>query len=605
MSAARSCTATFTLDAYTLTVAKAGTGSGTVTSSPAGIDCGADCSETYDYNTVVNLTPAADPGSTFTGWSGDVDCSDGNVTMAAAMSCTATFDLQSFAVSVIKAGTGSGTVTSNPAGINCGADCGETYDHGTVVTLSPTASADSSFEGWSGDADCADGQVTVTQNLSCTATFDLLPPQTYPLTVSKAGSGTGTVTSSPAGIDCGADCSETYTEGTVVTLTPTADVGSTFSGWSGDADCNDGSVTMTAATSCTATFSLDTHILTVSKVGTGSGTVTSNPAGVDCGADCSEAYDYNTFVTLTPAADPGSTFAGWSGDADCSDGSVTMTAATSCSATFDVEAPPSYTLTVATAGAGSGTITSAPVGIDCGVDCSEEYDENIVVTLTAAADPGSLFAGWSGDADCGDGILTMNAAKSCTATFDSAKVLTVALAGTGAGTVTTNPAGIDCGAVCQAPYSHGTSVQLLAAAAPGSIFTGWSGEADCADAEVRMNRDRACTATFDLPPPSTYTLTVAMTGGGSGSVTSAPAGIDCGVDCSEDYSDGMVVALVPTPDPGSLFTGWSGDADCADGSVTMSAARSCTAQFELLGPELLVDGFESGDASRWSSSTPN
>ncbi|MFN3480726.1 MAG: SBBP repeat-containing protein, partial [Thermodesulfovibrionales bacterium] len=84
------------LTAYTLTVTKAGTGTGTVTSDPAGINCGADCTEPYDYNTVVTLTAQADSGSTFAGWSGD--CTDiGNnqaqVTMDANKSCTATFNL--------------------------------------------------------------------------------------------------------------------------------------------------------------------------------------------------------------------------------------------------------------------------------------------------------------------------------------------------------------------------------------------------------------------------------------------------------------------------------------------------------------------------------
>jgi Ca2+-binding RTX toxin-like protein len=75
----------------------------------------------------------------------------------------------------------------------------------------------------------------------------------------------------------------------------------------------------------------------VNLSGTGIGIVTSNPLGIDCGIDCAEDYLLNTQVTLTPTSDAGSTFIGWSGDADCSDGMVTMDAAKSCTATFDIQ----------------------------------------------------------------------------------------------------------------------------------------------------------------------------------------------------------------------------------------------------------------------------
>ncbi|MBI1872592.1 MAG: S8 family serine peptidase, partial [Acidobacteria bacterium] len=72
------------------------------------------------------------------------------------------------------------------------------------------------------------------------------------LTVSVTGS--GTVSSSPAGIACGTDCSEPYSSGSAVTLTPTPSAGSVFAGWGGSSDCYDGQVTVTTATGCTAVF---------------------------------------------------------------------------------------------------------------------------------------------------------------------------------------------------------------------------------------------------------------------------------------------------------------------------------------------------------------
>ncbi len=77
-------------------------------------------------------------------------------------------------LTVTKTGTGSGTVTSNPAGINCGATCVAGFNDGTVVTLTATPDAGSKFDGWSGDPDCSDGQVTMDADKTCTATFTLI-----------------------------------------------------------------------------------------------------------------------------------------------------------------------------------------------------------------------------------------------------------------------------------------------------------------------------------------------------------------------------------------------------------------------------------------------
>ncbi len=81
-------------------------------------------------------------------------------------------------LTVPKAGTGSGTVTSAPSGINCGATCSASYNHGTSVTLTASASTGSSFGGWSGEGCSGTGTctVTMTQAKNVTATFNLILP---------------------------------------------------------------------------------------------------------------------------------------------------------------------------------------------------------------------------------------------------------------------------------------------------------------------------------------------------------------------------------------------------------------------------------------------
>lgn len=85
------------------------------------------------------------------------------------------------------------------------------------------------------------------------------------------------------------------------------------------------------------------------------------------------------------------------------------------------------------------------------------------------------------------------------------------------------------------------------------------------------------------PPPSAYALSVGTVG--SGSVSSAPAGIDCGQVCSADFNPGTEVTLNAAPAAGFAFAGWTGDcAGTGDCTVTMDAARNVTATFEALLP---------------------
>src|SRR5439155_1143875 len=111
-------------------------------------------------------------------------------------------------LTVIPEGTGRGTVTSNPAGINCGATCSAAFDSGTQVTLTATPATGSTFQGWTGGG-CASANpctLTLTANTTVFARFSV---RRVTLSVFRQGLGSGTVASSPAGIDCGATCSAT------------------------------------------------------------------------------------------------------------------------------------------------------------------------------------------------------------------------------------------------------------------------------------------------------------------------------------------------------------------------------------------------------------
>lgn len=247
-------------------------------------------------------------------------------------------------LNVAKAGSGAGKVTSSPAGIDCGSNCGADvaeFEEGTVVTLTQSASAGSKFIGWSGDCTgTGTCEVTMSAAKSVTATFDDIPDQT--LTVTKAGTGSGTVTSSPAGINCGSTCAFGFEEGSEVTLTAAPAAHSTVSGWTGCASNPTPStckVTMSAAKAVTATFALDSHTLAIVKAGTGSGSVTCN------GVPCAASYPYGTTLTLAASAASGSSFAGWSGGGCSGSGLCTLKveANTAVTATFNTNpvTPPS------------------------------------------------------------------------------------------------------------------------------------------------------------------------------------------------------------------------------------------------------------------------
>ncbi|MDE2399779.1 MAG: DUF11 domain-containing protein [Patescibacteria group bacterium] len=191
------------------------------------------------------------------------------------ISVTANFAIDTFTITASSGANG--TVT--PTGVT-------TKDYGSsqVYTITP----DSGFHVADVLVDSSSvGVVTtytfsnITANHTISATFAANAPDRFTLTINKAGTGDGTTSGSG-----------TYDTGTVVPISATPSTGSTFTGWGGDADCTDGSVTLTADTTCIANFTIDTFTLTYTANANGSITGTT-PQTVNYGAN-------GTAVTAVP-----------------------------------------------------------------------------------------------------------------------------------------------------------------------------------------------------------------------------------------------------------------------------------------------------------------
>jgi hypothetical protein len=347
---------------YRLAVNKVGNngGAGTVTSSPAGINCGSTCSANFNRGTAVTLTARPTSG-TFGGWTGAGCSGTGNcvVTMTAAQSVIATFNgggsgevfppngvwpsgwtapatsNANWTVASGAAHEGNYSLRSGVIGHNqkSQVQVRRTFQAGTIRFARKVSSegnydflrfyVDGVKKGeWSGTQAWAVVSYPLTAGThtllwsyekdgsdvagSDAAWIDsvLLPPAggpTYALTVTKDGTGTGTVTSAPAGINCGTVCSANFNSGASVTLTPAAASGSTFAGWAGACTNRTGNcvVGMTAAKSVKATFNRVTSSC-LSSMTVGATVSGSWAAGCNSTHRSGRYAKYYTFTLSTP-----------------------------------------------------------------------------------------------------------------------------------------------------------------------------------------------------------------------------------------------------------------------------------------------------------------
>jgi uncharacterized repeat protein (TIGR02543 family) len=327
--------------------------------------------------------------------------------------------------------------------------------------------------------------------------------------------------------------------------------------------------------------------VTVRLLGAGQGRVKSTPPGIDCPGVCSAAFisiddpGKAEPVVLTATPEAGSVFDGWgelcTGSGSCKIEPIRPGESYEVTASFSKVRPPSFPLTVSVIG--SGRVTSAPPGIDCGQACSSSFATDSSVTLGATPFPGWAFVGWSGD--CGGTepcSVTMAGPRAVTATFAPPETSYALAVGVDGGVVTSSVEGISCGQACTASFGVGVSVTLQAQGSP----VAWDGSCRPTGARcsLTMSGPRAVTAQIGGARPSRAPLAVAAAG--KGSVVGAGGAIRCGSACGAVLALGARVRLTATPEKGWLFAGWrlgacSGVARTC--TLAMTAARETTATF--------------------------
>lgn len=478
----------------------------------------------YGDTVVFSATPAV--GYHFVGWSNGTTDATTSVVATGDVDLTAYFAINNYTVTVSYDATRGSVMGANAAVAN---GTSYTVSHGTEVNFTATAADDYRFVGWTDGStsfDSATIAYVVTSDVTLTATF--AETGLYYLTVSTVGNGTVTGAGE-------------YSEGTEVTLTATAAVGSHFMHWilpDGNVTDSSTTVTMNSDLTVTAVFAPDTYTVSVSAADDQMGTVSG--AGV---------YDYGTAVVIaaTPAA--GYHFTSWNDGNMVTPRTISLVGDTSFVASFDTNI---YQLIVS---------YDAVMGT---VDAPATVKHFAPATLTAEANYGYHFTGWS---DTQGNMLATDASFELNAVCDTALVAlferNAYIAATGV-----NDTLMGTATVSDAAPLYLDVVTFTAVANTGYHFTGWSNGSTDATIEVVVGGDTTVTAIFAL---NQYTATATVNAAAMGTATVSNA--------APYHGDTVVFTAVAAE--GCHFIGWSNGDTAASIELVAVADIALTANFAI------------------------
>jgi uncharacterized repeat protein (TIGR02543 family) len=478
--------------------------------------------------------------------------------------------------------SGGGTVS--PSGTNW-------YNSSQSVTVTATANAGYSFSNWSGDLSGSTTPVSVTMNGPKNVVANFTQNQ-YTLTVNINLSGSGSVSKSPD--------KPTYVYGDQVTLTATANLGYTFSSWSGSVTGTTNPVTLTinGNKTVTANFAAVPETVLTPTVPTGPTSGMTNTS-----------YDYSTGGSTSNLNHPVEYQFDWKGDGTVLSGwgLASQSKAWSAAGTYNVRARARCTTHTSVVSSWSGptpvtislapvscTVTTNPSGLEITVDGNKltapqaftwtpGSSHSISVTTPQNEIAGTRYAysSWSDGGAQTHTITVPSSNTTYTANFTTQYTLTSSVGSSGGGTV--SPSGTNW-------YNSSQSVTVTATANAGYSFSGWSGDLSGTTnpTSVKMNGPRIVTANFTQ---NQYTLTVNVSPSGAGSVT---------VDLDKPtYVYGEKVTLTATANAGYNFSSWSGSVTGTTNpvTITINGDKTVTANFGAIPGTLFVNPSDGLSAS--------
>lgn len=361
-------TSNFT-SSYSL-VTSASTG-GTISKSPDSL--------TYIFGTNVTLTATSNTGYTFINWSGDT--TSGNTTLVVPIyknrNINANFQINTYTLTKVAT---NGSITGATS-----------YTYGSTATITAVPALGYTFTGWSGAASGTNPTVSILidGNKTVTANF---APQLFSLVFTTTPSVGGLVTATPS--------QSNYSYNSNVVMNASANTGYSFYRWTGDTVISNASITVPLYKNrnLVANFQINSYI--ISTLAT-NGTITGGGS-----------YTYGSTATLTATPNPGYTFVNWSGSASGTSSTTTVLVDgnKTVSAVFQLIPVASYTLTTNISPSLGGTVSKSPDSVG--------YNSS-TVTLTATAQKGYTFSGWTGSVVSASNPVTvvMNGNKVVTANF--------------------------------------------------------------------------------------------------------------------------------------------------------------------------------------------